>query len=56
MYRQATGSVVGIQGFMSPMVSIFSESESACGRMVEISVTRGYGNIILGKHSFSARN
>lgn len=40
---------------MSLVISIFSEYEGACGKMVELSVTRRHENIILGKHNFIAR-
>ena len=40
---------------MSLIISIFSECEAACGKNVEISVTRKRENIILGKHNFIAR-
>lgn len=37
------------------MISVFSEYEGACGKMVELSVTRRHENIIVGKHNFIAR-
>lgn len=55
MYRQVIGLETEIEGFMSLIISIFSEFEGACGKMVELSVTRRHENIIPGKHNFIAR-